>query len=241
MITTMGDTHMQIELWSDFACPFCYIGKRRLEEAIKQIDHPIEVTYRCYELDPTMKRDVDYDVYEMLSRKYGMSLAAAKANTENVVKMAKEVGLEYNMDSVILTNTFDAHRLTMFAKSKGLMKEMTERILRAYFTDSKHIGDHETLTELAVEVGLDREVVQNVLASDAFADEVRADEQTAKQYGVTGVPFYLINKKYALTGAQPTEAFVTALQKIIAEDEITVLNNADSMICDDAGCEIPKK
>jgi predicted DsbA family dithiol-disulfide isomerase len=145
------------------------------------------------------------------------------------------------MDSLILTNTFDAHRVTMFAKTQGLMKEMTERILRAYFTESKHIGDHETLTELAAEVGLDRKAVEKLLASDEMADAVRADEQTAQQYGVTGVPFYLINKKYALTGAQPTEAFVQALNKIIAEDEITVLNDQDGEICDDDGCENPEK
>lgn len=110
----------------------------------------------------------------------------------------KEVGLEYQMDTMILTNTFDAHRLTMFAKTQGLMKEMTERILHAYFTESKHIGDHQTLTELAAEVGLNREAVEKMLASDEMADAVRADEQTAKQYRITGVPFFLINKNTPL-------------------------------------------
>lgn len=188
-----------------------------------------------------MGRDIKENIYEKLSQKYGMSIAQAKANTQNMVQMAKEAGLDYQMDTLILTNTFDAHRLTMFAKKHGLMHEMTERILQAYFTESKHIGDHETLTQLAVEVGLDREVVAKMLASDEMADAVRADQQTAQQYRITGVPFFLINKKYALTGAQPTEAFVQALTKIIAEDEITVLNNQDGDICDDDGCEIPKK
>ncbi|WP_257985004.1 DsbA family oxidoreductase [Bacillus sp. T33-2] len=217
------------------------MGKRRLEDAIKKIDHPIEVTYRCFELDPTAERDIKENMYEMLAKKYGMSIDQAKANTKNMVQMAKESGLDYQMDTLILTNTFDAHRLTMFAKTKGLMKEMAERILRAYFTESKHIGDHETLTELAVEVGLDREAVANMLASDEMADAVRADEQTARQYGITGVPFFLINKKYALTGAQPTEAFIQALEKVIAEDKITVLNSQEAEFCDDDGCEIPKK
>jgi predicted DsbA family dithiol-disulfide isomerase len=188
-----------------------------------------------------MERDIKENMYEKLAQKYGMSIAQAKANTQNMVQMAKEVGLDYQMDTLILTNTFDAHRLTMLAKTQGLMKEMTERILRAYFSESKHIGDPETLTELAAEVGLNREAVGKMLASDEMAEEVRADEQTAQQYGVTGVPFYLINKKYALTGAQPTEVFVQALKKIIAEDEITVLNSQDGLICDDDGCEIPKK
>jgi predicted DsbA family dithiol-disulfide isomerase len=192
-------------------------------------------------LDPSTPRDVNKNIYEALAQKYGMSIEQAKANTQNMVKMAEESGLEYNMDTLILTNTFDAHRLAMFAKKHGLMHEMTERILRAYFTESKHIGDHETLTELAVEVGLEREAVANMLASDEMSDEVRIDEQTAKQYNITSVPFYLINKKYALTGAQPTETFVQALQKVIAEDEVTVLNGQDGVVCDDDGCEIPKK
>ncbi len=121
------------------------------------------------------------------------------------------------------------------------MKEMTERILHAYFTESKHIGDHQTLTDLAVEVGLNREAVEKMLASDEMAAEVHTDKQTARQYGISSVPFFLINKKYAITGAQPTEAFVQALEKIAAEDKIVVLNNQDGAICDDDGCDIPKK
>jgi predicted DsbA family dithiol-disulfide isomerase len=170
-----------------------------------------------------------------------MSLEQAKANTQNVIQMAKEVGLDFQMDTLIQTNTFDAHRLTMYAKTHGLMKEMTERLLRAYFTDSKHIGDHETLTELAVEVGLNKEDVKEMLASNEMADVVRADEQTAQQYGITGVPFFLINNKYALTGAQPTEAFVQALNQIIDEDKVTDVNSQDGVSCDDDGCEIPEK
>lgn len=188
-----------------------------------------------------MEKDVKENMYEALAKKYGMTIDQAKANTQNVVQMAKEVGLDYQMDTLILTNTFDAHRLTMYAKTKGLMKEMTDRILRAYFTESMHIGDHETLTELAVEVGLDRDEVKNMLSSEAMSDVVREEEQLARQYRVTGVPFFLINKKYALTGAQPTETFVQALKKVIVEDEIVVLNNQDGLNCDENGCEIPKK
>ncbi|WP_269085733.1 DsbA family oxidoreductase [Neobacillus mesonae] len=216
------------------------MGKRHLEDAIKQIDHPIEVTYRCFELDPNMGKDIKENIYEALAKKYGMSIAQAKANTQNMVQMAKNAGLDYHMDTLILTNTFDAHRLTMYAKTKGLMKEMTERILHAHFTESKHIGDHQTLIELAVEVGLDREAVEKMLTSNEMADSVRADEQMAQQYRITGVPFFLINKKYALSGAQPTEMFVQALQKVIAEDEIVVLESQDGLNCDENGCEIPK-
>lgn len=188
-----------------------------------------------------MERDIKENIYEGLAKKYGMSIGQAKANTQNMVQMAKEAGLDFQMDTLIQTNTFDAHRLTMYAKTQGLLKEMTERILRAYFTESKHIGDHPTLTELAVEVGLNREAVEKMLASDELADEVRADEQIAQQYRITGVPFFLFNKKYALTGAQPTDVFVQALEKVISEDQVIVLNEEDGVSCDDDGCEIPEK
>jgi predicted DsbA family dithiol-disulfide isomerase len=199
------------------------------------------VTYRCFELDPTIERDVKENIYEALAKKYRMSIDQAKANTENMVRMAKEAGLDFQMDTLVITNTFDAHRLTMYAKKQGLMKEMTERILRAHFTESKHIGNPETLIELAAEVGMKREAVGKMLEGTELADAVRNDEELSRQYGITAVPFFLINKKYALTGAQPTEVFVQALKKIIAEDEITALNGKDGPMCDDTGCEIPKK
>jgi predicted DsbA family dithiol-disulfide isomerase len=190
-----------------------------------------------------MERDVDYNVYEMLARKYGMSVEQAKVSNRNVEQMAREVGLDFRTDTVILTNTFDAHRLVMYTKTQGKMKEMTDRILYARYTESKHIGDHETLTELAVEVGLNREAVAKMLASNDMEAEVRADEQEAEKYGIRSIPFFLINRKYAITGAQPTEAFVQALQKILKEEgPITILNQQDdAAACDDDGCEIPKK
>lgn len=188
-----------------------------------------------------MERDVKDNMYEKLAKKYGMSIDTAKANTENMTQMGKEAGVDFKFDTLILTNTFDAHRITMLAKDHGLMHEMTDRILRAYFTESKHIGDHETLAELAADVGLNREEVEKMLSSNEMADAVRADQQTGQQYGITGVPFFLINKKYALTGAQPTEVFVNALKKIIAEDEVTSIDSEDGVSCDDDGCDIPQK
>lgn len=173
--------------------------------------------YRSFELDPSMERDVDYNIYEKLSEKYGMSIEQAKANTQSMVQMAQEAGLDYQMDSLVLTNTFDAHRLTMFAKNKGLMQEMTERLLKAYFTESKHIGNHQTLIELAAEVKLDREEVAEMLRTDDMSEVVRADQSEASQLGIQSVPFFLINRKYAITGAQPTDAFVETLQKVIDE------------------------
>jgi predicted DsbA family dithiol-disulfide isomerase len=165
-----------------------------------------------------MERDVNESTYEMLAKKYGMSIEQAKANTQNVERMAKEVGLDYHFDTLILTNTFDAHRLTMFAKTHGLMSEMTERILHAYYTESKHIGDQDTLVQLAEEVGLNGDEVRKMLESDDMSEAVRADEQEAKQLGIRSIPFFLVNRKYAITGAQTTDAFVNSLQQIMAQD-----------------------
>lgn len=188
-----------------------------------------------------MKRDVKENTYEKLAKKYGMSIETAKANVKNVTQMGKEAGVDFQFDTLILTNTFDAHRVTMLAKKQGLMHKMADRVLLAHFTESKHIGDHKTLAELAAEVGLNREEVEKMLASDDMTNDVRADQQTGQQYGITGVPFFLINKKYALTGAQPTEVFVNALTKIIAEDEVSSLNEQNGASCDDDSCDIPEK
>ncbi|WP_336296610.1 DsbA family oxidoreductase [Bacillus pinisoli] len=194
------------------------MGKKRLEDAIKQIEQPVKVVYRCFELDPHAKRDNDKSIYEALAAKYGMSLDQARANTQNMVQMAKAEGLDFQMDTLVLTNTFDAHRLTMYAKSKGKMYEMADRLLRAYYTESKHIGDHNTLLELAGEVGLDHNEVANMLTGNDMSEEVRSDEDMSRRYGISGVPFFLINQKYALTGAQGTDVFVSALQQVLEQD-----------------------
>jgi predicted DsbA family dithiol-disulfide isomerase len=186
-----------------------------------------------------MERDAGYNIYEKLASKYGMSLDQAKANCRNMEQMAHELGLDFRFDTQILTNTFDAHRLVMFSKEHGRMHEMTDRLLRAYYTEGKHIGDHATLVELAEEVGLDRGVAVDMLASNEFSQAVRLDEQEAEQYGIRSIPFFLINKKYAITGAQSTDVFVQSLQQIIEQDGLTV--DQPGVACDDTGCELPDK
>ncbi|MFC0470449.1 DsbA family oxidoreductase [Halalkalibacter kiskunsagensis] len=218
------------------------MGKKRLEDALQKIGHPVKVEYRSFELDPSIERDAGYNIYEKLASKYGMSLEQAKANCNNMEQMAQEVGLDFRFDTQILTNTFDAHRLVAFARTKGQMHEMTERLLRAYYTESKHIGNHSTLTELAGDVGLNQEAVADMLASNDFSDAVRQDERKAEQYGIRSIPFFLINKKYAVTGAQSSETFVQSLQQIIEQDDLlTDGNEQDGAACDDDGCEIQKK
>lgn len=240
---------MNIEIWSDFACPFCYIGKRRFESALEQFPgrDSVTVIYRSFELDPSSARDVNQNVHEMLAAKYNMSPEKAREMNQGLVGQAQSVGLVFHFDSLILTNTFDAHRLAHFAAKHGRMKEMTEQLLKAYFTDSKHIGDHEVLTALAVEVGLDKAAVTQVLAGDEFTAEVRSDEQEASKLNIRGVPFFVINRKYAISGAQASEVFLDAMQKAWDEDKpLTILNDpneaeADAACADGVCAPTPNK
>jgi len=210
---------MQIEIWSDYACPFCYIGKRRFEAALEQFAHKseVETIFKSFELDPGAERDMGIDVHDMLAKKYGMTREQAKANGQQVAAQAASIGLTYHFDTMIMTNTFDAHRLTHFAAAHGKADAMSERLFKAYFTDSKHLGDPETLASLAAEVGLDREEAAKMLAGDTFKQEVRADEQEGAGLGVRGVPFFVIDRKYAVSGAQPTEVFLQAMEKAWGE------------------------
>lgn len=228
---------MKIEIWSDFMCPFCYIGKRRFETALERFGNKdkVEIVYRSFELDPNARRDVDYDVYDMLASKYGMSRDEAKAMNDNVSKQAQDLGLTYRMDTMVLTNTFDSHRLTHLAARYGKMQEMAERLFHAYFTESRHIGDHQTLASLAAEIGLDPNEAAGMLASEEFTHEVRAEEQEAAKLGIRGVPFFVINRKYAVSGAQPSEVFLNALQQAWEEERpITDLQQSGNGSADEA-------
>lgn len=206
---------MKIEIWSDFACPFCYIGKRRLEKALDVFEHrnEVEVSYRSFELDPGAPRDTESSIYELLAVKYGLSLQQAQESNQNVAQQAKAEGLNYNFDTLIPTNTFDAHRLMHYASEQGKAKEMSERLFRAYFTDSLHIGEHKVLQRLAEETGLDGHKVKAMLEQDDYAEAVREDESEARKLGIRGVPFVVIKGKFAVSGAQPVEIFQGALQR----------------------------
>lgn len=234
---------MKIEVWSDFACPFCYIGKQHLEVALEQFAHKddVKVVYRSFELDPHAEKDVDHDVHDMLVAKYGMSREQAIAMNENVGSKAKEVGLSFQFDNLFLTNTFDAHRLAQFATKQGKMNQMAQELFQAYFTDSRHLGDHETLAELAVKVGLNLDEALKVLNGTDYSAEVRADEEEAIRLGVRGVPFFIIDSKYSVSGVQSSDMFLKALQTAWAESKpLTVLNDAeseaDASTCADGVC-----
>ena len=233
---------MKIEVWSDYACPFCYIGKRRLEEALTQFEHKaeVEVIYKSYELDPDAPVEINQSIYEILAGKYGITVDRAKQMSEGVIEQAKTVGLKFNFDKLLPTNTFSAHRLAKYAEEKGKDKELVELLLDAYFVQGKHIGNETVLVELAESVGLDKMEVMAVLDSSSFEENVRKDEYEAKTIGVHGVPFFVINNKYAISGAQPIEVFVNSLNKVWEEEHVspklTNLSSKDAGVCTDDSC-----
>lgn len=235
---------MKIDVWSDFVCPFCYIGKRHLEKALAAFPHKdqVEVEFKSYELDPNAPIKSEKSIYEELASKYGQSIEKAREMCANIAHQASNVGLTYHFDTMIPTNTFDAHRLTKFAKTENKDLELTEALLYAFFTKSEHIGDREVLANIAAEVGLDRAKALSHLNDDrAYANEVRADQETAKALGVQGVPFFVLNNKYAISGAQPIETFLAALEKVWEEQqskpELKPLSTSSGESCSGDRCD----
>jgi len=209
---------MQVEIWSDVVCPWCYLGKRRFEHALAGFEYrdEVEVVYRSFELDPTIAPGTTQATVDMLARKYGMSLAQAHDAQRQMEQRAAGDGLEFRMDGLRSGNTRDAHRLLHLAKEHGKEPELVERLHRAYFTEQTSVFDAETLADLAVEVGLDRADAEKVLATDAYADAVEADERTARELGATGVPFFVIDRRYGVSGAQPVDVLRQALERAYA-------------------------
>ncbi|MEX0720168.1 MAG: DsbA family oxidoreductase [Balneolaceae bacterium] len=206
---------MKIEIWSDVVCPFCYIGKRHLELAMEQLPElDIDITWKSFELDPQASVESAVDIYDMLAKKYGHDRKWAKQMNANVTKTAEKAGLDYDMDSVKPTNSFDAHRLLHLAKEHGKQDELEEILFSAYFTEGRYIGKKEVLQELGEKAGLEAETVRKVLNSDQYTDAVKHDIIQAKNIGVQGVPFFYINGKYGLSGAQPVETFVKVLKEV---------------------------
>ncbi|MCM3132864.1 DsbA family oxidoreductase [Paenibacillus polysaccharolyticus] len=211
---------MKIEIWSDYVCPFCYIGKRRLESALEQFAPPNEVLieYKSFELNPQASMYSGKSMHQILSEKHGMSLEQAKKAHAELEQQVAMMGLVYNIDQIKPTNTFDAHRLTQYAKSVGKDQELAEKLFYSYYRDAKLISDHDTLASIAESVGMNRDESIAVLHdSSKYASEVRSDEATAKQLGITGAPFFVIDRKYAISGAQPTEVFLKALNQASQE------------------------
>lgn len=215
---------MKVEIWSDIFCPFCYIGKRRFENALKNFSDKddVEVIYRSFELNPDAPKVNNNSIHEAIAEKYGMSVEEAKANNDGIVKQAASLGLEYNFDTLILTNSLDAHRLIHFAKDFNMMQEMTEALFKAYFTDSKNISDIDALGDIAESIGINKKEVINFLKSDKYKSEVREDEALARNYGINSVPTFIFNNKFKVTGAQSEDVFLLALNKVIEEEKTSL-------------------
>ncbi|MGH9301047.1 MAG: DsbA family oxidoreductase [Acidimicrobiales bacterium] len=208
---------MKVEIWSDVVCPWCYIGKRRFERALDgfQDSSKVEVVWRSFELDPRAPKIRGGDPVEGLARKYGITRDQATEAQARLTTLAGEEGLDLHLDQARSGNTFDAHRLLHLARKSGLQGALKERMLAAYFGEGRSIGDPDTLVSLAGDVGIASEEVSEVLDGEAFGAEVRSDETEAEELGVTGVPFFLFDRKYMIPGAQPVEVFATTLAKAL--------------------------
>ena len=226
---------MKIELWSDYACPFCYIGEKRLEKALTAIDggdKKVEIEFKSFELDPYADRDVVSTTVDRFAAKYHLSKEEAAERIETISRMGRSEGIDFRYASTRYTNTFDSLRLTKYAQEKG-KTEIITKLFDAYFTKNMELSDYDVLKQIAVECGLDKDEVAAVLSGERYADEVRADEQEAIEHGIHGVPHFLINGKYTMSGAQPTAVLKKAIEKILAEENVDSLNG---MVCGTNGC-----
>ncbi len=206
---------MTVEIWSDVMCPFCYIGKRKFEQALAQFEgrDSVEVIWRSFQLDPSLQTDTTKTVAESLAEKKGWSKEETDKMTQYVTDMAQQVGLEYRFEKAVVANSYDAHRFTHFAKTKGKQIEAEEQLFAAYFTEGKNTADHATLAQLGAAIGLDEKEVLEVLASKAHSSDVDEDIYTARQFGINSVPFFVFNRKKAVSGAQDPQVFLKAMRE----------------------------
>jgi len=234
---------MKIEIWSDYVCPFCYIGKKQLEQAIEDTGFTgqVELVYKSYQLDPTTPVDTNVSTFEALAKKYGMSLEKAKEMTQGVAARAKEVGLNYNFDRLMEENTLKAHRLVKWAEQQGDATALVEALLHGYFVEAKRIGQDNVLVDIAEQVGLNREEVAKVLADDEYKSEVESDIQEGVELGVRGVPFFVLNSKYGISGAQPQAVFEDTLRQVAQEEglqpALKMAGTDDTGVCTDESCK----
>ncbi|MBZ5733093.1 DsbA family oxidoreductase [Nocardioides sp. TRM66260-LWL] len=239
---------MRIEIWSDVVCPWCYVGKRRLESALADFEHAddVEVVYRSFELDPYAPRGGDEPTLPQLARKYGRPEAEMRTMVQGLVETAAADGLDLRLFDTVHTNTVDAHRLLHLALAEGgpaLQRALKEELLAAYFTRAENVGDHAVLAAAAAVAGLDAERVAAVLAGSEFAESVAADVDQARAYGATGVPFFVVDARYGISGAQPVEVFAQVLERAWADahpavELVTPAGASTDAACGPDGCAI---
>jgi predicted DsbA family dithiol-disulfide isomerase len=225
----MAEAPITVEVWSDLVCPWCYIGKRRLERAVEMVDQPVAVRYRSFELNPRRRYQPDKSLAELLAEKYRVSLPQAEAMNRRVTEAAADEGIEFRLDLARPANTFDAHRLTHLASRSGRQEAVVERLHAAYFCEGRNLEERSTLVELSVEASLDRGRVAEALESEAFADEVRGDEARAGELDIHGVPFFVLEGRYGISGAQEPVWLARALQRVGEERRATAGSNSDGV------------
>ncbi|WP_251855943.1 DsbA family protein [Herbiconiux sp. L3-i23] len=210
---------IKVDIWSDIACPWCFIGKRKFEEGLKRFGGDVEVEYHSFELSPDTPVDFDGSTTDFLAERKGMPHAQVEQMLAHVTGIASSVGLDYDFDAVKHTNTVKGHQLIHYAKAHGRQAEMKERLLSAYFEEGRHVGRIEDLADIAAELGFDRDDVLAALQSDRYLADVRADQQQAIAYGIQGVPFFVLDGKYGVSGAQDPSVFENVLSQVSAERE----------------------
>ena len=211
---------IRVEIWSDVVCPFCYMGKRKFELALEKFTHKnaVEIEWKSFQLDPGAISQPGTDVYDYLANRYGRDREWSIATHKQVTEQAAQVGLEYNFDKAVIASTFDAHRAAHFAKSKGKGNEFEDLLFRSYFTDGKNIADYNVLADLGASIGLNRDELLQSLENNTFEAEVQRDIHEAQQIGVRGVPFFVFNRKYAVSGAQDPQVFRETLETVWQEE-----------------------
>ena|SRR5690606_24253860 len=210
---------MKVEIWSDVMCPFCYIGKRNFETALDKFGEKehLEVVWKSFQLDPSLPETAGETYEEYLAKRKGMSREQVRDMFANVKETAKQAGLDYDFDKTVMVNSHKAHEVIQFAKTRSLGNEAEEILFKAFFTEGRNIADTETLIRLGEEIGLDKAELQAALSEKKYADAVNQDIQEARKLGVNGVPFFVMDRKYAVSGAQPPEVFLETLEKAYAE------------------------
>lgn len=236
---------MRVDIWSDVVCPFCFIGKRRLEKAAAEAGVELEVFWHSYQLDPEAPVRQEVSNTERLAAKYGRSIEQVEEMQRNIADMAQQEGIQFNWQTANSGNTFNAHRIIHMAQSVGLGNEAKEAFFYSYMTQGLAIGERETLEDVAARIGLNATQVDDVLNSDEFAEFVKYDEEVAReQLKVTGVPFFVFDQRVALAGAQPVNVFKEVLEKAVNSAQEKALADADNTaqdaVCSDDTCEPPK-
>jgi predicted DsbA family dithiol-disulfide isomerase len=226
-----------IDVWSDIVCPFCYIGKRNLENALEQtgLKEIAKVTWHSFELAPDAQTNPDASIYEELGKRKGWSLEQSKQIHTQMEQRAKQSGLEYHFDKTVPANSFKAHRLLHLAKKHDVQNEVKEKLFKGYFTDGENIDDEEFLVETGIKAGLNKKEIQNALNSSSIEQEIHNDIENARKLGIQGVPSFILNQKYSLSGAQPVEVFTEALEKVKGEMNLSPAPNEDNAFCGPEG------